>query len=52
MMMRVKRGVIDTSVPGGMYKDQIYLVGAYSIMKNVNQLNFKIMHSCKIGLCD
>lgn len=52
MMMRVKRGLQDTSIPGGMYKDQIYLVGAYSIMKNVNQINFKIMHSCKIGLND
>ena len=27
-VIRVKRGIIDTSEPGGLYKDQVYLEGA------------------------
>ena len=32
MCMRVKRGIQDTSLKGGMYKDQAYLIGAVEIL--------------------
>ncbi len=45
--MRVKRGVADTSKAGGyylsylgMYKDQIYFIGAIQILKNRHKINF------------
>ncbi len=28
LTLRVKRGLTDTSEPGGLYKDQVYLEGA------------------------
>lgn len=31
-VLRVKRGLNDTSQPGGFYKDQCYLRGAYTIL--------------------
>jgi hypothetical protein len=34
--MRVKRGIVDTSLPGGFYKDKVYLKGAIEILKNRN----------------
>ncbi len=30
---RVKRGIIDTIEPGGLYKDQVYLEGAIQILQ-------------------
>jgi hypothetical protein len=38
--LRVKRGVIDTSQPGGFYKDQAYLRGAAQILKNRDSIDF------------
>ena len=32
-VLRVKRGMIDTSEPGGLYKDQVYLEGAINILR-------------------
>lgn len=31
-VLRVKRGLSDTSKPGGLYKDQVYLEGALKIL--------------------
>jgi len=31
-VLRVKRGLSDTSEPGGLYKDQVYLEGAVAIL--------------------
>lgn len=30
--LRVKRGIVDTSEKNGMYKDQIYFIGAIEIL--------------------
>jgi hypothetical protein len=38
--LRVKRGISDTSIPGGLYKDQVYLEGAYKILKDRRNINF------------
>lgn len=55
--MRVKRGIADTSKPQGtilfikgMYKDQIYFLGAVEILKNRKKLNFTNLHCGKISM--
>jgi len=50
--VRVKRGVADTAKPGGMYKDQIYFMGAISVLKNRHKLNFTELHCGKINVED
>ncbi|CAD8186550.1 unnamed protein product [Paramecium octaurelia] len=50
--LRVKRGMRDTSQPGGMYKDQVYLTGAIKILKYRGKLNFIHLHSGKITIKD
>jgi len=50
--LRVKRGITDTSVPGGLYKDQVYLEGAYKILKDRKNINFHALISGKISLED
>lgn len=50
--MRVKRGVADTTKAGGMYKDQIYFMGAIHILKNRHKLNFIELHCGKINVED
>ena len=32
MVLRVKRGLTDTSKPGGLYKDKLYLEGAIVLL--------------------
>lgn len=55
----MKRGIADTSKPCGillnylgMYKDQIYFLGALEILKNRKRLNFIHMYSGKISVED
>jgi hypothetical protein len=55
----VKRGIADTSSPNGnnnenigMYKDQIYFIGAVEILQNRKKLNMYHMHSGKISVED
>mgnify|MGYP000858685853 CR=1 FL=1 len=50
--MRVKRGVMDTSEPGGLYKDQVYLEGAVTILKERKTLDFHGLCCGKISLED
>ena len=50
--LRVKRGISDTSVPGGLYKDQVYLEGAVKILKERRNINFHALISGKISLED
>ena len=50
--LRVKRGITDTSMPGGLYKDQVYLEGAYKILKERRNINFFALISGKISLED
>lgn len=48
--MRVKRGISNTSSPGGMFKDQSYFIGAINILKKRKEVNFQKMYSGKISL--
>mmetsp|Transcript_764 Transcript_764/g.816 ORF Transcript_764/g.816 Transcript_764/m.816 type:complete len:119 (+) Transcript_764:298-654(+) len=50
--MRVKRGLTDTSQPGGFYKDKVYLKGAVDILKNRKSLNFDELHCGKLSALD
>lgn len=50
--LRVKRGLTDTSIPGGLYKDQVYLEGAFKILKDRKNINFMALISGKISLDD
>ena len=50
--LRVKRGLSDTSQPGGCYKDQVYLSGAIKILKSRWKIDFKELYSGKIALED
>jgi hypothetical protein len=50
--VRVKRGITDTSAPGGLYKDQVYLAGAYNILKDRKNINFLALIAGKISLYD
>jgi len=50
--VRVKRGISDTSLSGGMYKDQVYLRGCVEILKNRKKLDFVMLYSGKIHYKD
>ena len=50
--VRVKRGLVDTSIPGGMYKDQIYLIGVLRILKYRNQVDFLKLHAGYLSVKD
>lgn len=51
-VLRVKRGLTDTSQKGGLYKDQVYLEGAVKILSLRKELNFKALLCGKISLHD
>jgi len=51
-VLRMKRGIGDTSMPGGLYKDQVYLEGAVKLLKNRRDINFKLLHCGKINIED
>jgi hypothetical protein len=50
--LRVKRGVVYTGRPGGLYKDQIYLEGAVKILRKRKEIDFKLLYAGKIALDD
>jgi hypothetical protein len=57
--VRVKRGIADTSTSNGivsyylgMYKDQIYFIGAVDILRNRKKINMYQLHSGKITVED
>lgn len=50
--LRVKRGLVDTSQKGGLYKDQVYLEGAVKVLSRRKNLNFKALLCGKISLDD
>ena len=57
--VRVKRGIADTTKPGGtllfyagMYKDQIYFMGAINVLKNRHKINFNEFHCGKFSVDD
>ncbi|XP_067652132.1 putative tyrosine carboxypeptidase MATCAP2 [Haliotis asinina] len=41
--IRAKRGQVDTSLPGGFCKDQVYLEGALQILKRRRTINFSLL---------
>jgi len=51
-VLRVKRGLTDTSQPGGFFKDQCYLKGAYTILRHRNIIDFKELYCGKIAVED
>lgn len=51
-VLRVKRGICDTSKPGGLYKDQVYLEGAMELLKNRRNIDWKTFYSAKFNLDD
>jgi len=50
--LRVKRGVVYTGRPGGLYKDQIYLEGAVKLLRRRKEINFKQLYAGKISVDD
>ena len=51
-VLRVKRGLVDTSQKGGLYKDQVYLEGAVKILSHRRAINFTALLCGKISLTD
>jgi len=39
-VLRVKRGLADTSKPGGLYKDQVYLEGAMQLLQHRKEIDW------------
>ena len=50
--MRSKRGLVDTSEPGGLYKDQVYLEGAIKILRERKSIDFVALYTGKISVED
>ncbi|CAG9333155.1 unnamed protein product [Blepharisma stoltei] len=51
-VLRVKRGLEDTSQIGGCYKDQVYLSGAIKILQKRQEINFDDFYMGKLSLDD
>lgn len=51
-VLRVKRGLSDTSEAGGLYKDQVYLEGAVAILQERHSLDFHGLCCGKISIED
>ncbi len=51
-VLRVKRGLEDTSQPGGFFKDKVYLKGAVQILKNRKIIDFDDLYCGKIHIED
>ena len=51
-VLRVKRGLNDTSKPGGLYKDQVYLEGALKLLEHRRDIDWQGFYSAKLNLED
>jgi len=51
-VLRVKRGLNDTSKPGGLYKDQVYLEGALKLLEHRREIDWQGFYSAKLNLED
>ena len=51
-VLRVKRGLSDTSQPGGLYKDQVYLEGALKLLEHRREIDWQGFYSAKLNLED
>ena len=52
MSVRVKRGLIETEVHGGLYKDQVYLEGVVHILMSRRFFDLRALYAGKISLED
>merc|ERR1719440_1319963 len=50
--VRAKRGLLDTSQPGGFIKDQMYLTGAMEILENRHRIDFDALYIGKLSVVD
>ena len=50
--LRLKRGMTDTSEPGGLYKDQCYLEGAVTFLQNRHTIDIIGLFTGKISFED
>lgn len=48
----MKRGIVDTGEPGGLYKDQVYLEGAIQILRERSAIDFIGLYCGKLSLED
>lgn len=51
-VLRVKRGLADTSQPGGLYKDQVYLEGALKLLEHRKDIDWQGFYSAKVNIED
>ena len=51
-ILRVKRGLADTSQPGGLYKDQVYLEGALKLLEHRKEIDWQGFYSAKFNIED
>jgi len=51
-VLRLKRGMVETVEPGGLYKDQCYLEGAVYFLKNRHTIDIIGLFTGKISLED
>lgn len=49
---RIKRGMIDTSLPGAFYMDQAYFKGAVEILQHLDEVDFGRLYGGQIALQD
>lgn len=50
--VRAKRGLLDTSQPGGFVKDQMYLKGAIKILEQRHRIDFDALYIGKLSVVD
>jgi len=50
--VRAKRGLLDTSNPGGFVKDQMYLTGAMGILEQRHRIDFDALYIGKLSVVD
>eukprot|EP00928_Gymnodinium_smaydae_P088415 TRINITY_DN72503_c0_g1_i1.p1 TRINITY_DN72503_c0_g1~~TRINITY_DN72503_c0_g1_i1.p1 ORF type:complete len:415 (+),score=87.98 TRINITY_DN72503_c0_g1_i1:350-1594(+) len=50
--VRAKRGLLDTSQPGGLAKDQAYLAGAMEILEQRRRIDFTSLYAGKLSVLD
>jgi hypothetical protein len=50
--VRAKRGLLDTSQPGGFVKDQMYLTGAMEILAQRDRIDFDALYIGKLSVVD
>ena len=48
----MKRGLADTSKPGGLYKDQVYLEGAMKLLQHRKEVDWQGFYSAKLNMED